>query len=237
MLLLQQFCSKVQNLCQSSALKVVSVPVSGFKLLCNVSTGVLRPLVPEPMRRAVFESIHKVSHSGKQAYRRLISRSFVWEFLSRHVKLILHQFKLTSRLKFTISRFQDEDSPTFMWTWLDLSLIYHSMRCLEAIPLQFTTAEDCARVLLHSWIPLFRVPSVITSDRGALFTGSIWLSSCNFLGIIHSPTTSFHSQSNRIVERLHRQLKVFLRAQLAGSDWFHHLPLVLLGLRSVPRED
>ena len=32
-------------------------------------------------------------------------------------------------------------------------------------------------------------------------------------------------------------LKVSLRARLAGTDWFHHLPLVLLGIRSVPRED
>ena len=39
------------------------------------------------------------------------------------------------------------------------------------------------------------------------------------------------------MERFHRQLKVSLCARLAGSDWLHHLPLVLLGLWSVPRED
>ena len=39
------------------------------------------------------------------------------------------------------------------------------------------------------------------------------------------------------MERFHRQLKVSLRARLAGTDWYAHLPLVLLGLRSVPRED
>ena len=31
--------------------------------------------------------------------------------------------------------------------------------------------------------------------------------------------------------------RVSLRAWLSGTDWFHHLPLVLLGLQSVPRED
>ena len=61
---------------------------------------------------------------------------------------------------------------------------------------------------------------------------------CKFLGIIHSPTTSFHLQSNGIVKRFHRQLKVSLRARLAGSDWFNHLSMVLLGLSSgVPSED
>ena len=39
------------------------------------------------------------------------------------------------------------------------------------------------------------------------------------------------------MERFHRQLKVSLRARLAGTDWYAHLPLVLVGLRSVPRKD
>ena len=83
----------------------------------------------------------------------------------------------------------------------------------------------------------FGVPSVITSDRGAQFTSSILTYLCKFLGIIHSPTTSFHPQSNGLVERFHHRLKVSLRARLSGTDWFNHLPLVLLGLRSVPREN
>ena len=54
MSILQQSCHKVQDLRQSSALKIVSVPVSGLPgLLFYVSTGVHYPLVPEPMRRAV----------------------------------------------------------------------------------------------------------------------------------------------------------------------------------------
>jgi len=40
-----------------------------------------------------------------------------------------------------------------------------------------------------------------------------------------------------MVERFHRQLKNSLRARLASSDWFDHLPWVLLGLRVAPRED
>ena len=256
MSLLQQSCSKVQVLRQSSALKVVPVPISGSVLLCDVSTGVLRPLVPESMRRVVFESIHKVSHPGKRASRRLISQSFVWEYLSRdvnlwaqscidcqrskvqtHVKSPVHHIPVPGR-RFShihvdlVGPLPQSCGFSYLFTIID-----RSTRWPEAIPLQSTTAEDCARVLLCSWIPLFGVPSIITSDRGAQFTSSIWSTLCKFLGIVHSPTTSFHPQSNGIVERFHRQLKVSLRARLAGSDWFHHLPLVLLGLRSVPRED
>jgi hypothetical protein len=40
-----------------------------------------------------------------------------------------------------------------------------------------------------------------------------------------------------MVERTHGQLKAALRAQLAGSRWPEHLPWVLLGLRTAPKED
>jgi len=40
-----------------------------------------------------------------------------------------------------------------------------------------------------------------------------------------------------MIERFHRSLKASPRARSADSDWVSHLPLVLLGLRSVPKED
>ena len=40
-----------------------------------------------------------------------------------------------------------------------------------------------------------------------------------------------------MIERFHRSLKSALRSRLAGLDWFLHLPLVLLGLRTVPKDD
>jgi hypothetical protein len=179
-----------------------------------------------------------------------------WEFLSKDVNLWAQscldcqRSKIQSHVKSPVQhipvpgrRFShihvdlvgplpQSDGFSYLFTIID-----RSTRWPEAVPLKSTTAEECAKVILRSWIPLFGVPSVITSDRGAQFTSSVWSALCRFLGIVHSPTTSFHPQSNGIVERFHRQLKVSLRARLAGTDWFHHLPLVLLGLRSVPRED
>ena len=64
-----------------------------------------------------------------------------------------------------------------------------------------------------------------------------WTGVCSMLGILAYTTTSFYPQSNGIVERFHRSLKSSLQARLAGSDWFSHLPLVLLGLRATPKDD
>ena len=50
-------------------------------------------------------------------------------------------------------------------------------------------------------------------------------------------TTSFHPQSNGMIEGFHRSLKSSLRARLAGSDWVAHLPLVMLDLQVSPKAD
>ena len=93
------------------------------------------------------------------------------------------------------------------------------------------------RAFISSWISRFGVPATLTSDRGAQSTSSVWAGVCRILGISTSQTTSFHPQSNGMIERFHRSLKSSLRARAADSDWVLHLPLVLLGLRSVPKED
>ena len=56
------------------------------------------------------------------------------------------------------------------------TIIDRSTRWLEAVPLQSMTVEECSKVLLRSWIPMFGVPDVIISDRGALFKSSVQVS-------------------------------------------------------------
>ncbi len=53
----------------------------------------------------------------------------------------------------------------------------------------------------------YGVPAVISSDRGAQFTSSLWAALCSLL----NQTTAYHPQSNRMVERFHRRLKDALR--------------------------
>ena len=75
---LQQICPEVAALCTSSSLVATTVPAADIRLFGDVSTGVLRPLVPVPIRRAVFDALHSVGHPGMRATRRLVSLHFVW---------------------------------------------------------------------------------------------------------------------------------------------------------------
>ena len=99
------------------------------------------------------------------------------------------------------------------------TVIDRTSRWPEAIPIAATTTVDCANALFQGWVSRFGVRAVITSDRGAQFTSSLWAALCSLLNIQHNQTTAYHPQSNGMVER------------------FDHLPWVLLGLRAAARED
>ena len=107
----------------------------------------------------------------------------------------------------------------------------------DAVPLSSITAEACARAFISMWVSRFGEPALLTSDRGSQFTSSIWSEVYSILGISRIMTTNFHPQSNGMIECFHHSLKSSLRARLAGTDWVSHLPLVMLGLRSSPKDD
>ena len=81
-----------------------------------------------------------------------------------------------------------------------------------------------------------RVPVTIITDCSTKFTGDVWSCMCSQLHISHQTTTSYHSESNSLTERLHRSLKAALRAKCQTASWSSELPLILLGLWSAPRE-
>ena len=252
----QIVCPQVQRLRLAPSLQVVSYPVGDLQLLCDVSTGAPRPLVPEYLRRAVFSAIHEIAHAGARATRRLVTARFVWAGMAKELNTWVRECLACQRAKVLRHvRLPPDPLPVpqrrFSHIHVDLvgplpsskgythlfTIMDRTTRWMEAVPLASTAAADCSAALLHGWISRFGVPAVITSDRGPQFTSALWTSLCSTLHITHSSTTAFHPQSNGMVERLHRRLKDALRARLAGPDWFLHLPMVLLGLRSAPGED
>jgi len=100
--------------------------------------------------------------------------------------------------------------------------------------MEVTTVAD---VFAREWVARFGVPAYVTTDRGTQFSSSTWSGQCEKLGVEHIITTAYHPQANGMVEHSHSHLKNMLRARLAASNWLDHLPWVLLGLRSAPKEE
>ena len=78
----QQVCQSVTAMKNFSSLSIVTVTLDPGVLLCDSSTGNLRPLVPEVLRKPLFLALHNVSHPGVRGSRRLISAWFVWPGIS-----------------------------------------------------------------------------------------------------------------------------------------------------------
>lgn len=97
------------------------------------------------------------------------------------------------------------------------------------------SAHTVAHTFYSVWISRFGL--WITTDQGRQFEADLFHRLAIVMGIVKQRTTAYHPQSNGAVERWHRSLKVALMTHLCSERWTQVLPTVLLGLRSVLRED
>ena len=75
----QLTCQETQEvLTSNTSLLLEMVVYQGANLWCDTSTGALRPLVPVSQRRAIFQQVHELSHTGRHAPQRLVAARFVW---------------------------------------------------------------------------------------------------------------------------------------------------------------
>ena len=249
----------------SLQLQQVVLP-GGVDLLCDVSTPVPRPVVPRSWVQLVFDCVHGLSHQGSNATVADVKRRFVWSRVSADVRRLCRlcvPCQLSKVTRHTRAPLQDlplQDLPLpsrrFQVLNLDLggslpssegqayllTVIDRFSRWVEAFPLPDITASSCATAFLWGWIARFGVPSQIITDQGRQFTSGLWRDTMALLGVSPVLTTSYHPQSNGMIERVHRTLKerlMFCAASSSApsSSWMDHLPLVLLGLRTTVRED
>ena len=220
----------------------------GPELVCDVSTGRPRPIVPPDFRHTVFDVVHNLSHPGVKATVEMVSDKFVWhgmrEQVSRWVKECHHcqSSKIQNHTKAPLEhlsvpekRFShiniDIVGPlpfSSGFTYL-LTIIDRNTRWPEAIPLRGITTPECVHALNTGWIARFGIP--VSSDHGSQFTSSLWSE------IAARHTSDYHPQANGMIERFHRTLKTALKARLTCPNWVEELPWVLLGLRTTPKED
>ena len=225
-------------------------------LLCDVSTGQPRPVVPATWRRRVFDIIHGLSHPSIRTTKSLLNTKFVWKGLNKqvtawakscvacqtskvqqHTRAPLQTFEVPNR-RFDhihvdlVGPLPPSRGCTHLFTIVD-----RFTRWPEAIPINDTSATGCARALIANWIARFGVPMDMSSDRGAQFTSELWAAVAGLLGTTLHHTTAYHPQANGLVERFHRHLKSALKARLSGPNWSDELPWVLLGIRTAPKED
>ena len=226
------------------------------KLLCDVSMGVPRPLVPAEMRREVFELVHGLAHPGTRSPVKIVTSRFVWHGIAKEVRdwtracIGCQTAKVHRHNRAPLHKFERPEA-RFAHVHVDLvgplasskgqthliTVIDRFTRWPEAIPFAQTDSASIGRAFALNWVARFGVPSDITSDRSLQFTAEIWRALAESLGCKIHHTTAYHPQANGLVETFHRSLKAALRARLTTTAWMDELPWVLLGLRNMPKED
>ena len=222
---------------------------------CDVSTGRTRPYVTQKFRKQVFTSLHGLGHPSHRATRPLINTRFIWQGMNKDVAQWCRTCKGCQTAK--VSRhnkpvFGKFTEPTERFDHVHVDLVgplpysagfKYLLTCVdrftrwpEAIPLADIRAETVADAFFSGWIARFGTPATITTDRGAQFESRLWDTLCDQFGITRNRTTSYHPQSNGMVERFHRQLKAAIMAHESPNPWTTTLPAVLLGIRSSLKE-
>ena len=225
-------------------------------LMCDVSTGSPRPIVPTGWRQRVFDAIHGLSHPGAKASQRLVAAKFVWRGLKkdvrhwattclecqrakvhRHTKAPLELFPVPERRFDHVNVDLVGPLPSSHGFTYLLTMVDRTTRWPEAVPLTSLASVEMTRAFIGTWVARFGTPSDISSDRGAQFTSELWNAVAQSLGTKLHRTTAYHPQANGLCERFHRSMKASLRAGLKDSNWVDKLPWVMLGIRTAPKED
>lgn len=98
------------------------------------------------------------------------------------------------------------------------------------------SAETVAKALITVWIARFGCPERISTDCGRQFESALFKQLTANIGCQHIRTTSYHPQSNGIIERWHRTMKAAIMCH-QDESWAEKLPIVMLGLRTAHKDD
>ncbi|KAG1714748.1 Mitogen-activated protein kinase-binding protein 1 [Nymphon striatum] len=113
-----------------------------------------------------------------------------------------------------------------------LTCIDRATRWTEAVPLADITAKSVALGFLNTWISRFGVPLIVHTDRGRQFESELFNQLSHIVGFHRLRTSAYHPQANGLIERFHRTFKTAIMAR--KQDWLLALPIVLLGIHSIP---
>lgn len=209
-------------------------------------------IIPKKYRYQIFRQIHSLSHPAGRPTIKLIANTYYWprmqveirkwcrcclecqrSKISLHTESPLGKFPLSDRFEHVHTDniiLPEIEGYRYIVTFID-----RATRWVELKPLKETKAEDIAQAFVEMWVSRHGLPLKLTSDRGPQFKSKLFDEVCQLLGVETVRTTAYNRKSNGIIERMHQVLKASLMCR--GNLWLRELSWVLLGLRTVLKED
>ena len=106
-----------------------------------------------------------------------------------------------------------------------LVIIDHFTKLAEAVPCQTASAEEICDHLITHWISRYGCPMTFQSDNGKAFVGDLTKELMKRSHIAQAHSTTYHPQTNGLVERQNRTLVNMLRVYCSRymTDWDKYL--------------
>ena len=110
-----------------------------------------------------------------------------------------------------------------------LVMIDHFTKYAEAAPCMTASAEETCNHLIYVWIARHGCPITFQSDNGKAFVGDLTKELMKKSQVAQAHSTTYHPQTNGLVERQNRTLVSMLRVYCSRymDDWDIHLPQVM----------
>lgn len=197
-------------------------------IYCDISSGIVRPYIPQTLRKTAFDTIHNHSHLNGKTTSRLLRKKFIWPGIhtdaikwSRKC-LACQRAKIHHHNKLKLNRIEIPDN-RFIHVHLDiiflpkvkeyqycLTIIDKFTRWPVAVPIADITADTVCKTFYENWICHYGAPTKITTDQGTQFESALFQALAKSVGAEKTRTRSYHPKSNGIVKRMHRTLKAAL---------------------------
>ena len=110
-----------------------------------------------------------------------------------------------------------------------LVMIDHFTKYAEAVPCITASAEETCDHLIKWWIARHACPMTFQSDNGTAFVGELTKELMRRSQVAQAHSTTYHPQTNGLVERQNRTLVSMLRVYCSRymTDWDRYLPQVM----------
>ena len=155
---------------------------------------------------------------------------------TRHVKSPIHPIPMPSSRFDSIHADICGPFPPSQGNCYLLVCVDRFTRWVEAYPMSDQSTESVITAF-GKHLQTFGTCSSLHTDSGCQFTSLTFKEYCKFLGVQHHLSNIRYPQSNGLCERYIKTIKTALTAKLDRNHWTRYVPLIILSINNMYKED